>query len=321
MNTTATTALRSRAIQLGTFGLAALGSFAAWRTSFAPPAPATVANPSIGTPSTQQTDWEYLQMKVKAIDTLKTRKTLDQIDAQWKQCFLNGMEPNAAGLHLLAPNAITHAGGTYFPRVGDYTWSHDWAFWEVDGQEHIEYFKSGDFRNRPIDGSRNTAAVSLSRAFGNGIASYSIVAEAAGLSGIDATFATRAVTLLRNTYEYAEPNYSARGPHYAPRAGLALVTREQLYAAATARLAAGARVAVLAPEEVASPAGAVRFAVAGDSAAYARALYATLHEVDALGLDVVLAVAPPLEGLGLAVLDRLRRASAPRSGGDEASPT
>jgi hypothetical protein len=38
------------------------------------------------------------------------------------------------------------------------------------------------------------------------------------------------------------------------------------------------------------------------------------HRGDALGLDVVLAVAPPPDGLGLAVLDRLRRASAPRSG-------
>jgi len=129
----------------------------------------------------------------------------------------------------------------------------------------------------------------------------------------------RDVPLVQTADDVRAPGLVAS--HYAPRAGLALVTGEQLYAAATARLTAGARVAVLAPAEVASPAGAVRFAVAGDSAAYARALYATLHEVDALGLDVVLAVAPPLEGLGLAVLDRLRRASAPRSGGDEASPT
>lgn len=102
--------------------------------------------------------------------------------------------------------------------------------------------------------------------------------------------------------------------HYAPRAGLALAAAEALFEAAAARIATGAKVAVLVPAGVPSPPGAVRFEVAGDSAAYARALYATLHRVDALGLDVVLVVAPPPDGLGLAVLDRLRRASAPRAG-------
>ena len=41
-------------------------------------------------------------------------------------------------------------------------------------------------------------------------------------------------------------------------------------------------------------------------------LFWYLRAVDAAGLDVVLAVPPPATGLGLAVLDRLRRASAPR---------
>ena len=100
--------------------------------------------------------------------------------------------------------------------------------------------------------------------------------------------------------------------HYAPRAGLWLVTASELPAELARRLATGAKVAVVAPSDVAIPDGVVRFQVPLDDAGYARALYATLREVDARGLDVVLAVPPPESGVGLAVVDRLRRASAPR---------
>lgn len=100
--------------------------------------------------------------------------------------------------------------------------------------------------------------------------------------------------------------------HYAPRAGLWLVTAAQLEPEAQRRLAAGAKVAVVAPLGVPMPAGVTAFEVPADDAGYARALYATLREVDARGLDVVLAVPPSASGVGLAVVDRLRRASAPR---------
>jgi L-threonylcarbamoyladenylate synthase len=103
--------------------------------------------------------------------------------------------------------------------------------------------------------------------------------------------------------------------HYAPSAGLWLVTAETLADEARRRLQAGARVAALVPPALATPVGVMRFEVAGDDAAYARALYATLRAVDAQGLDVVLAVPPIATGVGLAVLDRLRRAAAPRAGG------
>ncbi|MBL8919337.1 MAG: threonylcarbamoyl-AMP synthase [Myxococcaceae bacterium] len=101
--------------------------------------------------------------------------------------------------------------------------------------------------------------------------------------------------------------------HYAPRAGLWLVTAEALAGEVSSRLASGAKVAVLAARGVPVPAGVTRFEVEDEDAAYARALYATLREVDARGLDVVLAVPPPESGVGLAVVDRLRRASAPRA--------
>jgi L-threonylcarbamoyladenylate synthase len=99
--------------------------------------------------------------------------------------------------------------------------------------------------------------------------------------------------------------------HYAPRAGLLLVSAETVAAEAARRQADGARVVVIAPASVALPEGIVRLAVPGDEAGFARVLYAHLREADALG-DLILAVPPPESGLGLAVRDRLQRAAAPR---------
>lgn len=99
--------------------------------------------------------------------------------------------------------------------------------------------------------------------------------------------------------------------HYAPRAGLWVVTPETLGAEVVARQGSGAKVAVLAPRGVPVPPGVTSFE-APDDDGYARQLYATLREVDARGFDVVLAVPPSESGVGLAVIDRLRRAAAPR---------
>ena len=44
----------------------------------------------------------------------------------------------------------------------------------------------------------------------------------------------------------------------------------------------------------------------------ARHLYAALRDLDARGVDVVIAALPPAVGLGEAVGDRLRRAAGPR---------
>ncbi len=48
------------------------------------------------------------------------------------------------------------------------------------------------------------------------------------------------------------------------------------------------------------------------AAAYAQCLYQRLREADRRGLDVLLAVPPPEQGIGAAVADRLRRAAATR---------
>jgi len=99
--------------------------------------------------------------------------------------------------------------------------------------------------------------------------------------------------------------------HYAPRAGLWLVSATELDAEVKRRVAGGARVAVIAPGGTPVHPPAVLLAVPNDSEGFARVLYARLREADALA-DVILAVPPAESGLGLAVRDRLQRAAAPR---------
>lgn len=120
----------------------------------------------------------------------------------------------------------------------------------------------------------------------------------------------KAVPLASHATDVRAPGMLAS--HYAPRAGLWLVTKATLRDEVAKRLSAGSKVAVVAPKGTAIPEGVTRFEVPDDDAGYARALYATLREVDERGLDVVLAVPPAESGVGLAVVDRLRRASAPR---------
>lgn len=103
--------------------------------------------------------------------------------------------------------------------------------------------------------------------------------------------------------------------HYAPRAGLRVCEPDALREEVTAHLSDGLRVAVIAPAASASALeGDVRvFDVPADPSGFARALYATMREIDALGFDLIVAVLPPEAGLGAAVRDRLRRAAAPRA--------
>jgi L-threonylcarbamoyladenylate synthase len=100
--------------------------------------------------------------------------------------------------------------------------------------------------------------------------------------------------------------------HYAPTTPVRVVARADVGARAVAMLAAGSRVGVLVPEPVPRdlPAGVVVLASPVDADDYARNLYARLRDADRAGLDVLLAVPPPDEGIGAAVVDRLARASA-----------
>ena len=100
--------------------------------------------------------------------------------------------------------------------------------------------------------------------------------------------------------------------HYAPRAGVEVVqTPDEAVTRVAALLAAGERVAVLAPAVISalSP-DALELEPAGPAADYARVLYDRLRQVDRLEADVVVVVPPPPGGLGDAVRDRLHRAAA-----------
>ncbi len=103
--------------------------------------------------------------------------------------------------------------------------------------------------------------------------------------------------------------------HYAPRAGVELVSAAEAGPRALA-LAAGPsrRVVLVAPPEVAAPglAATARIDAPAEPTEFARRLYAMLREADARGADVALVVPPPESGLGIAVRDRLRRAAAGR---------
>ncbi len=110
---------------------------------------------------------------------------------------------------------------------------------------------------------------------------------------------------------HAEQATDVRAPgmlesHYAPRAGVRLVSAAELPALATGD------VVVLARDSVAVPAGVRRLGVPDDDAGFARVLYARLREADLLA-GQILVVPPEESGLGRAVTDRLRRAAAPRA--------
>jgi L-threonylcarbamoyladenylate synthase len=103
--------------------------------------------------------------------------------------------------------------------------------------------------------------------------------------------------------------------HYAPRARVIAVDPADL-ASAIAAAAPADRVAALglaaALDAAALPDGVVRAALPDDLDAAARGLYAALRELDASGVDVIVAALPAEHGVGAAIADRLRRAAGPR---------
>ena len=112
------------------------------------------------------------------------------------------------------------------------------------------------------------------------------------------------------------PDGPSRAPgmlpaHYAPHAQVLIVEDiDAALASAAARARAGERTGLLTPRAVTVPEG-VNALVAGDTPeAYAATLYDRLREADRLGLDLLVVVPPPAEGVGVAVRDRLARAAA-----------
>ncbi len=124
------------------------------------------------------------------------------------------------------------------------------------------------------------------------------------------------ITAVINMPVSATSSGPARAPgmletHYSPGARLEVLAAGDVVARAAALDAVGTRVAVLAPTQVAPlPASTLILGPAGDADAYAALLYAAFRRADADGREVILAVPPPAVGIGIAVRDRLARASA-----------
>jgi L-threonylcarbamoyladenylate synthase len=122
----------------------------------------------------------------------------------------------------------------------------------------------------------------------------------------------------RESFETAPEALPAPGVglrHYAPAAPLVLVdaplTELGRRLAAAARLLEGERIGVMLPTGVAAPHGAVCFAWGRWAALddLARLLYAGLHSLDSQGCTIILCPVPPPEGIGIAIRDRLFKAS------------
>jgi L-threonylcarbamoyladenylate synthase len=98
--------------------------------------------------------------------------------------------------------------------------------------------------------------------------------------------------------------------HYAPRAQVVVVERGAGEAAVAPWLEAGRPVALMAqrPVSLDRPGLVVRI-MPGDLGAYARDLFAVLRELDTTGVEGIFVEAVPQEGLGLTIMDRLRRAA------------
>lgn len=97
--------------------------------------------------------------------------------------------------------------------------------------------------------------------------------------------------------------------HYAPTCRVEIAEPADVAQRCATLATQGLRVAALLPSDVPSPAGAVLVVRADDAAETATRLYATFHDAEASGADVLVVAAVLEEGLGRAVMDRLRRAS------------
>jgi L-threonylcarbamoyladenylate synthase len=114
----------------------------------------------------------------------------------------------------------------------------------------------------------------------------------------------------------AAPRVSGSLPsHYAPRARVEIVAPDQIQCRTTELLAAGQKIALLCQTPADFEDSKVNLHVLPlpqSSAEYAHSLYALLRQVDDLGCDIALVTLPSAEGLGAAIVDRLRRAAGPR---------
>ncbi|HWG91723.1 MAG TPA: L-threonylcarbamoyladenylate synthase [Candidatus Thermoplasmatota archaeon] len=110
----------------------------------------------------------------------------------------------------------------------------------------------------------------------------------------------------------AAPSPGMRYRHYAPKARLVLLPAgTDPFPEAERLRAEGRKVAVIAPTERAAPGPDTRLPGSReDGAAWAHALFALLRDLDREGYDTIVIEGIPEAGLGLAVMNRLRKAAA-----------
>ncbi len=108
----------------------------------------------------------------------------------------------------------------------------------------------------------------------------------------------------------AEPHRSpgTRYAHYQPRCRVDIAPQGAAVRRSAELAAAGLRVGLVAPHP--APTGVRQVARPDSTPALAALLFTALREAEAAGVDVVVVEAVPEEGLGRAVMDRLRRAAA-----------
>jgi L-threonylcarbamoyladenylate synthase len=99
----------------------------------------------------------------------------------------------------------------------------------------------------------------------------------------------------------------ARFRHYAPSCRVVVAPAGEAGTRAEQLAAAGDAVGLVAPEP--GPPGVTTLATPADAAELGAGLYAALREAEARGLDTVVVAAVAEQGLGRAVMDRLRRAA------------
>jgi L-threonylcarbamoyladenylate synthase len=131
------------------------------------------------------------------------------------------------------------------------------------------------------------------------------------------------VAVIGRVQEVAGPAQLRRSPgtryrHYSPRARVLLLQEAQtetLLAAVAAALDHRERVGCLLHRlEAGGIPPSVKVTRLGESVAdYAQGLFSALRALDRLGLDVIVVEGVREEGLGVAVMDRLRRAASPPS--------
>jgi L-threonylcarbamoyladenylate synthase len=131
-----------------------------------------------------------------------------------------------------------------------------------------------------------------------------------GLSVEDIASAAGAVRIATHESPTAPEAPGMLPQHYAPATPITLVDARDV-----PRPTAGVRWGVLARTRADAPvdgfAAAEYLTEDGDLVTAAARLFAALHRLDACGLERIVAVAFPDEGLGRAINDRLRRAGAP----------